>query len=135
LPSRFDMSLSNPIDLHRVALEHPKVNFVIPHFGAGFFRETLMLGDLVPNVFLDTSSSNSWTKYIVPEITLKDVFRKALEVYGPDRLLFGSDSSFFPRGWNSSVFKSQVDALYELRVEEGTVRKILGDNLRRLMLS
>ena len=30
LPSRFDMSLSNPIDLHRVALEHPRVNFVVP---------------------------------------------------------------------------------------------------------
>jgi predicted TIM-barrel fold metal-dependent hydrolase len=135
LPSRFDMSLSNPIDLHRIALEHPRVNFVVPHFGAGFFRETLMLGDLVPNVFLDTSSSNSWIKFMLPEITLKDVFRKALEVYGADRLLFGSDSSFFPRGWNSSVFKAQVEALHELGVEEGTVRKVLGGNLRGLLSS
>ena len=133
LPSKFDMSFSNPIDLHRVALEHPRVNFVVPHFGAGFFREALMLGDLVPNVYLDTSSSNGWIKYLLPETTLKDVFRKALEVYGPERLLFGSDSSFFPRGWNRSVFDAQTEALEELGVEEETVRGILGGNLTRLL--
>jgi len=27
------MSLSNPIDLHRVALDHPRANFVVPNFG------------------------------------------------------------------------------------------------------
>jgi hypothetical protein len=41
----------------------PQVNFVIPHFGAGYFREALMLCDLCPNVYLDTSSSNSWVRY------------------------------------------------------------------------
>jgi len=54
LPSLFDMRYSNPIDLHAVAMEFPTVNFVIPHFGAGYFREALMLCDLCPNVYLDT---------------------------------------------------------------------------------
>ncbi len=63
LPSPFDMSFSNPLDLHAVALEFPKLNFVVPHFGAGYFREALMLCDLCPNVYLDTSSSNSWLRY------------------------------------------------------------------------
>src|SRR5271166_3713832 len=63
LPSPFDMRYSNPIDLHAVALAFPKLRFVIPHFGAGYFREALMLCDLCPNVYLDTSSSNSWTRY------------------------------------------------------------------------
>ncbi len=133
LASKFDMSLSNPIDLHRVAMEHPKVKFVIPHFGAGFFREVLMLGDLVENVYLDTSSSNSWMKYQVPETTLKEVFRKALEIYGSGRLLFGTDSSFFPRGWNNSVFDAQAAVLKDLGVEGEAAREILGGNLRRLM--
>ena len=39
------------------------VNIVVPHFGAGYFREALMLCDLCPNVYLDTSSSNSWMRY------------------------------------------------------------------------
>ncbi|MEZ5360761.1 MAG: amidohydrolase family protein [Bryobacterales bacterium] len=78
LASPFDMSCSNPLDVHRVALAFPKLRFVIPHFGAGMFRETLMLGDLCPNVYLDTSSSNSWTKFLTPEPSLDDVFRQAL---------------------------------------------------------
>ncbi len=133
LASRFDMSFSNPIDLHRVALEHPSVNFQIPHFGAGYFREILMLGDLAPNVYLDTSSSNSWVKYLTPEMSLADVFRRTLEIYGAQRLLFGSDSSFFPRGWNSAVLEVQIKILEELQVSAEDARAILGGNLRRLL--
>ena len=133
LPSKFDMSRSNPIDLHRVALEYPGVTFVIPHLGAGFFRETLMLGDLVPNVCLDTSSGNGWIRYLLPAVTLADVLRKALEVYGPERLLFGSDSSFFPRGWNREIFDAQAAALEELNVGETTARAVFGGNLERLL--
>jgi predicted TIM-barrel fold metal-dependent hydrolase len=133
LPSRFDMSRSNPIDLHKVALAFPNLNFVIPHFGAGYFREALMLGDLVPNVWLDTSSSNSWLRYLLPEITLKDVFRKAIEVYGTTRLLFGSDSSFFPRGWNREVFETQRRILGELGLDAEAAAAIFGGNLRRLL--
>ena len=133
LPSLFDMSRSNPIDLHRVALEFPKLSFVIPHFGAGYFREALMLGDLCSNVYLDTSSSNSWTKCLTPEPSLDDVFRQALAVYGPDRLLFGTDSSFFPRGWNRAVFEAQTRALERIAVSEDAARRILGGNLARLL--
>lgn len=133
LPSRFDMSRSNPIDLHRVALAYPQVNFVVPHFGAGFFRETLMLGDLAPNIFLDTSSTNNWIKYQCPEVSLQGVFRKALEVYGSHRLLFGSDSSFFPRGWNREIFDVQTGVLGELNADEETIRAIFGGNLKRLL--
>jgi len=133
LPSKFDMSFSNPIDLHRVALENPSVNFVIPHFGAGYFREVLMLGDLAPNVYLDTSSSNSWVKYLTPEMDLKEVFGRTLEIYGPRRLLFGSDSSFFPRGWNAAVLEVQMKILEELGVTAEDARAILGGNLQRLL--
>ncbi len=58
LQSPFDMRFSNPIDLHAVALRYPSVPIIVPHFGAGYFREALMLADLCPNVYLDTSSSN-----------------------------------------------------------------------------
>ena len=43
LPSPFDMRFSNPVDVHSVALRFPQLNFVIPHFGAGYFREALMV--------------------------------------------------------------------------------------------
>jgi hypothetical protein len=133
LASKFDMSFSNPIDLHRVALEFPNVNFVIPHFGAGYFREALMLGDLAPNVYLDTSSTNSWVKYQTPALSLREVFAKAIEVFGAQRLLFGSDSSFFPRGWNRPILDQQVNVLKELGLAEQDTAAILGGNLQGLL--
>jgi predicted TIM-barrel fold metal-dependent hydrolase len=133
LPSPFDLRYSNPIDLHAVALAFPKLRFVIPHFGAGYFREALMLCDLCPNVYLDTSSSNSWTRYQPEPIDLKQVFRRALDVAGPRRLLFGTDSSFFPRGWHSAIFEAQSKALAEIGVSDGDVRRIFGGNLVELL--
>ena len=133
LPSLFDMRYSNPIDLHAIAMEFPRVNFVIPHFGAGYFREALMLCDLCPNVYLDTSTSNSWVRYQPEMLDLPAVFRKALEVAGPRRLLFGSDSSFFPRGWHSQVFQSQIQALCDIEISPDHASLILGGNLQRLL--
>lgn len=133
LPSLFDMRYSNPIDLHALALRYPKVPFVVPHFGAGYFREALMLCDLCPNVCLDTSSSNGWVKYLTPAVELKQVLARALEVAGPRRLLFGSDSSFFPRGWVASVWASQSALLAELGVDRAAAELIFGGNLRRLL--
>lgn len=133
LRSAFDMRYSNPIDLHAVAMEFPGVNFVIPHFGAGYFREALMLCDLCPNVYLDTSSSNNWICYQPGKFDLKSVFRQTLEVAGPRKLLFGTDSSFFPRGWHAQIFQAQVQALSEIEIGAEHARLILGGNLERLL--
>ena len=135
LPCRFDMRYSNPIDLHELANDFPAVNFVVPHFGAGYFREALMLADLCPNVYLDTSSSNHWMAWQPGNLTLSDVFRQALQVVGSKRLLFGSDSSWFPRGWVSKVFDDQSRALWELGADAETARDIFGGNLVRLQKS
>jgi uncharacterized protein len=132
LPSPFDMKFSDPIDLHAVALRFSQLRFVVPHFGAGYLREALMLCDLCPNVYLDTSSSNSWMRYEEAHLDLRNVFRRTLDVVGPQRLLFGTDSSFFPRGWNASIFETQSKALYEIGVNEEAARQILHDNLVRL---
>jgi uncharacterized protein len=130
LPSPFDMRYSNPLELHAVALRYPRTPFVLPHFGAGYFREALMLADLCPNVYLDTSSSNSWMRY--EGLDLKTVFRRALSVAGPNRLLFGSDSSFFPRGWNRAIFEEQVRVLADMELSAADAGHIFGGNLQRI---
>jgi predicted TIM-barrel fold metal-dependent hydrolase len=132
LHSRFDLRFSNPLDLHAVALANPSTRFVIPHFGAGFFRETLMVADLCSNVYLDTSSSNSWMRYEEAHLDLRAVFRRAIGVVGPSRLLFGTDSSFFPRGWHRQIFEDQAKALYEIGLSAPDARLIFGENLREL---
>lgn len=133
LPSPFDMRFSNPIDLHAVALDFPQLRFIIPHFGAGYFREVLMLCDLCPNVHLDISSSNSWIRYQPESLDLAGVFRRALDVAGPERLLFGSDSSFFPRGWHKSIFEAQMQALQQVGISIPDARRIFGGNLTRIL--
>ncbi len=133
LPSLFDMRYSNPIDLHAVALAFPELPFVIPHFGAGYLREALMVADLCPNIYFDTSSSNRWMKCEPGASDLTSVFRRVLAVLGPKRLLFGSDSSFLPRGWVHSVIQDQIAALQSLRVDDETARGIFGGNLRALL--
>jgi hypothetical protein len=133
LASPFDMRYSNPIDMHAVALEFPEVRFVIPHFGAGYFREALMVADLCPNVYLDTSSSNSWMKCQAEKMTLADVFRRALDVVGPRRILFGSDSSWFPRGWVRGVYEAQMEALDAAGASSEMVRAVMGGNLREMI--
>jgi predicted TIM-barrel fold metal-dependent hydrolase len=133
LESRFDMRFSNPIDLHAIALQFPAVPIIVPHFGAGYFREALMLADLCPNVYLDTSSSNGWMRYQESHLDLRQVFRRALDVAGPGRLLFGTDSSLFPWGWKHQIFDDQAKALYELGVSHADAKFIFGENLLRIM--
>ena len=133
LPSHFDMRYSNPVDLHSLATHFTRINFVIPHFGAGFFREALMVADQCPNVYLDTSSSNAWVRYQPGGMGLVYVFRQALDVLGPGRLLFGSDSSWFPRGYVRKIFDEQVGILQQLNVDATAAQNILGGNLRRIL--
>lgn len=130
LPSLFDMRYSNPLDLHPVALRFPHTRFIVPHFGAGFFREALMLADLCPNVYLDSASTNRWMLY--EHLDLPHVFRRAIDVVGVERLLFGTDSSFFPRGWHAAVFHQQATALYELGLSKKQAERILHLNLEHL---
>jgi hypothetical protein len=131
LPSRFDLRLGDPLALARIALGFPQVPVIIPHFGAGFFRETLMALDQCPSLHVDTSSSNSWTKFH-PGLTLEDVFRQALSIAGADRVLFGTDSSFFPRGWQRPVYDAQLRLLEELGLGHADREKVFHQNFDRL---
>jgi hypothetical protein len=87
-----------------------------------------MLADLCPNVYFDTSSSNDWVKYQDHSLSLREVFRRTLDVVGPKRLLFGTDSSFFPRGWQAPILEAQATALYELGVSEADAHAIFAEN-------
>jgi hypothetical protein len=131
LPSRFDIRLGDPLAVSRLAMAFPQVPFIIPHFGAGFLREALIAADVCPNIYFDTSSSNSWMRY-VPGLSLEEVFKAALGVAGPSRLLFGTDSSFFPRGWQKGVFEQQRATLGAIGLPEADQALILGGNFERL---
>ena len=131
LPSLFDMRLGDPLALAATAARFPAVPVIVPHFGAGFLRETLMAADQCPNIHLDTSSSNGWLKYY-PGLTLDAVFRQAVGVAGAGRLLFGTDSSFFPRGWQQPVYEAQDRAMQAAGLSDQDRAQIFGGNFDRL---
>ena len=133
LVSKFDLRLSNPLDLLPVAKDFPDTTFIIPHFGCGYFHEMLMVAAQCPNVCVDTSSSNSWIDLMPYSLTLKEVYKKTLAVLGPDRILFGSDSTAFPKGWRQEVFEAQAAILQDLGVSKEDLENIFGGNAIRIL--
>jgi len=131
LPSRFDLSLGDPLSISRLALAYPRLPFIVPHFGAGMLRETMMAADACANIHVDTSSSNNWIRY-APGWTLPGVFKTSMSVLGPSRMLFGTDSSFFPRGWQRGVYESQKAAATEAGISDSDQALIFGGNFERL---
>jgi predicted TIM-barrel fold metal-dependent hydrolase len=67
-----------------------------------------------------------------PGLTLDAVFRQTLAVVGPRRVLFGTDSSFFPRGWQRPVLDAQLAAMTAAGVTDDDRELILAGNFNRL---
>lgn len=133
LPRQIDLGCANPLDLIAPAERFGRMSFVIPHFGAGFLRETLMAGAQCGNVLVDTSSSHSWIATQPARLSLADVFERALSVFGPERILFGTDSSTFPRGWRRDLLLAQREALGACGVREEDRARILGLNAAQIL--
>jgi len=133
VPNDFDGTFALPTDLHGVAADYPDVTFQIPHFGGGYLRELLLLGAQRPNVVVDTSSSNSWMRLSTHALDLDLVIARTLDVFGPERILWGSDSSVLPRGWRRDLFDLQAAAFRRAGCDDTAMRAIFGGNLRRVL--
>lgn len=133
LPRTTNLAFANPLDLVPVADAFPALTFVVPHLGAGFLRETLMLGDQCGNVLTDVSSSNSWMATQVPPVTLSEALQAALGVFGPSRILFGTDASTFPRGWRADVLAATEVAFERLALAPADRARILHGNAAALL--
>lgn len=123
----------NPAHLETVAKDFPTVNFVIPHFGIQFVKELLFLCWACPNVHVDTSGSNQWVRWMPYDLTLDDLFRKFLETVGPERIVYGSDSSWFPRGYVLRYLQDQIRICRLLGLHHEDLQAIFGGNAARLL--
>ena len=123
----------NPALLESIAKDFPKVNFIIPHFGCGYTRELLFLGWVCENVYIDSSGSNQWMCWMPYPVTLESSFEKFYRTFGPGRIIFGSDSSYFPRGFTMDYLKEQNRVVRFLNIPENEVQMIFGGNIARLL--
>ena len=134
--SQGDLRNGNPIDIQVPSRDYPELDFIIAHFGAGWFREVLLMQYQADNVYMDSSGSNSWMNYLPYDMSLKKIYRKAIQAGGSEKILFGTDSTFFPRGWRISILEAQVNACRELKADGVITKKdisnIFHDNIVRM---
>jgi len=133
LPQPIDYTFANPLDVISVANRYPQAKFVIPHFGSGFFRETLMAGAQCENIYVDTSSTHSWLRTQPFPLSLEQAFQRALDIFGARRILFGTDSCTFPRGWRADRFGEQKRTLDSLELSAPKQALIFGGNALSLL--
>ncbi len=108
-----DLRFADPIDLSPVARDFPDIPFVIAHFGAGWFEQVLRLAYQCPNVHVDTSGTNNWIDVCVPRLTLAEVFECSLVALGPERIVFGTDSTTTApyRAWIAFMQRRTLEGL------------------------
>ena len=133
LESEFSLDHGHPKDLLQVAKARPNQAFIVPHFGSGFFDEFLKLGRMCPNVYADTAGSNSWGMFQTPAVYLEDFFEQTIEIYGVERILYGSDTAGFPRGYRKDVRNAQIRAMHDAGIKAEDQELILGGNLAKLL--
>ena len=131
LPSPFDLRLGDPLALAAIA---PRVSHGAGDRAALRRRHAARGADggrAVPqhpprHVELERLDE------VLSRPDARAVFRQALAVVGPGRLLFGTDSSFFPRGWQQPVYDG---AGRRARRDRRVATTRSGEDLRRELRS
>ena len=123
----------SPLSIAKITRDFPKVNFVVPHFGCTHMGDLLQLCWTRPNVFVDSSGSNQWIRWMPYRLTLEDVMRKFVDTIGPGRLIFATDSSWMPRGFASIYLEEQQKNFRFLGLDDSQMRLVLHDNATSLL--
>lgn len=126
----YDLTYANPLNLSAAVKQFPEVTFGIAHFGAGFLRETLMLAYHTDNVFVDTSGTNNWRTYVPGNPSLESVFADAVRAFGPQRVVFGTDTATGP--YRGHILQEHREILERLGLSAEEQAMVLGGNARRL---
>jgi len=117
---------SHPIHVDDVAVDHPKVKFVICHVGNPWIRDTMEVVYKNENVYTDISGlvlGNFTDRF---ESFMRKQFTEML-VYGvqPSKVLFGTD-------WPISSMESYLEFMQELPIPPADRRKIMWENAAKL---
>lgn len=133
VPTVTDEAFADPKSLIPVAKKFPNVKWIIPNFGAGKFSELLQVGKECPNVYVDTAGSNSWMADHSDKPDLRRVLQKTLDVFGSERIVFGSASGLMPRAYRYDILDNQLKLVQEMRIPTPEAKKMFYDNLAGLI--
>ena len=74
-----------------------------------------------------------WIRWVPGNLTVKYLFQKYYETIGPGRIIFGSDSSWFPRGFAKRYLEDQVRDCLDLNMPDEHIQQIFAGNAARLL--
>ena len=117
-PGKTPMGLA---EIYGLIRRYPQNRIVLAHWGGGLFFYGLMkkeVDEAFQNVWFDTAAS--------PYLYRPAVYRAAVDIVGPEKILFGSD---YPLLSPRRYFEEMESA----GLSEETVRKIRGENAARLL--
>jgi predicted TIM-barrel fold metal-dependent hydrolase len=117
---------SHPLQVDDVAVDHPRVNFVICHIGNPWIRDCMEVVYKNKNVYTDISG-----------LTLGDFtdrFEAFMNKQIQDMLVYGVESEkvLFGTDWPLASMDSYIEFMEELSIPEKDKRKILCDNAAKL---
>lgn len=111
-----------------LAREYPELRIILAHWGGGlpFFELNPRVRGVLGNVWYDTAAS--------PLLYDPDVWRRVLDLVGPERILFGSDyplrlhpGSGDGPGWNRLLSEARA------ALTEAEQSAVMGGNLLRIL--
>lgn len=120
------LKYAHPLEIDEVAVDHPRVKFVICHLGNPWLTDAMEVVYKNPNVYADISGlvlgefNAAFEDYMSDEI--EDVITYAGEA---ERFLFGTD-------WPICSMRSYVEFARQLEIPEPDRRLLLYENARKL---
>lgn len=112
---------TNPLCIDDIAFAFPELNIVIAHMGGNYSYEALLVAEKHENVYLDTAYLPFFCRRLLPRVTPLDLIQRAIQVLGPERVLYGGE------GLMPSVIEESSLATKEKKL-------ILHENAERLLM-
>lgn len=134
-PGPMKSRCGQPIYIDDVAGLFPELNIIMAHCGYGWWEEALMVGSMKPNCYVDFSG---WQGMFLTNPThFYTVLRRALDVLGPHRVLFGTDGPYLngacPVDKWVDAFRTPAAAPSCMDFSSEEMTAVLGPNFQRLV--
>lgn len=110
-----------PGDIYKLVQAFPGLTLILAHWGGGLFFYQLLkkeVAEVMAKVYFDTAAS--------PYLYRPQIYKVAIDIMGPERILFGSDFPLLP----PSRYRRELE---EAGVAPAAQELILGGNAARLL--
>jgi predicted TIM-barrel fold metal-dependent hydrolase len=118
-PGKAPMTL---MQIYRMVRRYPENDLILAHWGGGLFFYALMKKEVrqsLARVWFDTAAS--------PFLYDPAIYREAVAILGPDRILFGSDFPLLPpQRYRKEMEQSGIDGFVISQIMGGNAKRLLG---------